>query len=77
MDILRARKSWTGILQTERDHKCQPRLLYLLKISIPIAEINKTILKQYLTIYPEPQKVLQGKPIPEDVKHTQKNTTNK
>jgi hypothetical protein len=27
-ETMKARRSWTGIIQTLREHKCQPRLLY-------------------------------------------------
>jgi hypothetical protein len=33
---MKARRSWTDIIQTLREHKCQPRLLYPAKLSIII-----------------------------------------
>jgi hypothetical protein len=33
---MKARRSWTDVIQTLREHKCQPRLLYPAKISITI-----------------------------------------
>ena len=33
---VKARRSWTDVIQTLREHKCQPRLLYLAKLSITI-----------------------------------------
>jgi hypothetical protein len=33
---MKARKSWTDVIQTLREHKCQPRLLYPTKLSITI-----------------------------------------
>jgi hypothetical protein len=33
---MKARKSWTDVIQTLREHKCQPRLLYPDKLSITI-----------------------------------------
>ena len=33
---MKARRSWIGVIQTLREHKCQPRLLYPAKLSITI-----------------------------------------
>jgi hypothetical protein len=33
---MKARRSWTGVIQTIREHKLQPRLLYPAKLSITI-----------------------------------------
>jgi hypothetical protein len=33
---MKARRSWTDVIQTLREHKCQSRLLYLAKLSIII-----------------------------------------
>jgi hypothetical protein len=30
---MKARRSWTDVIQTLREHKCQPRLLYPAKLS--------------------------------------------
>jgi hypothetical protein len=30
---MKARRSWTDVIQTLREHKCQPRLLYPAKVS--------------------------------------------
>jgi hypothetical protein len=38
---MKARKSWTDVIQTLREHKCQPRLLYPAKLSITIDGENK------------------------------------
>jgi zona occludens toxin (predicted ATPase) len=35
-ETMKARKSWTDSIQTLREHKCQPRLLYPAKLSITI-----------------------------------------
>jgi hypothetical protein len=35
-EIMKARRSWTDVIQTLREHKCQPRLLYPAKLSIKI-----------------------------------------
>jgi hypothetical protein len=33
---MKARRSCTDVIQTQREYKCQPRLLYLAKLSITI-----------------------------------------
>jgi exonuclease III len=33
---MKARRSWVDVIQTLREHKCQPRLLYPAKLSITI-----------------------------------------
>jgi hypothetical protein len=33
---MKARRSWTDIIQTLREHKCKPRLLYPAKLSITV-----------------------------------------
>ena len=35
-DTMKARRSWTDVIQTLREHKCQPRLLYPARLSITI-----------------------------------------
>jgi zona occludens toxin (predicted ATPase) len=35
-ETMKARRSWADVMQTLREHKCQPRLLYLEKLSISI-----------------------------------------
>ena len=35
-ETMKARRSWTDVIQTLREHKCQPRLLYPAKLSIAI-----------------------------------------
>ena len=35
-ESIKARISWTDVIQTLREHKCQPRLLYPAKLSITI-----------------------------------------
>ena len=35
-ETMKARRSWTDVIQTLREHKCQPRLLYPAKRSITI-----------------------------------------
>jgi hypothetical protein len=33
---MKAMRSWTDVIQTLREHKCQPRVLYPAKLSITI-----------------------------------------
>jgi hypothetical protein len=35
-ETMKARRSWTDVIQTQRQHKCQPRVLYPAKLSITI-----------------------------------------
>jgi hypothetical protein len=35
-DTMKARRPWTYVIKTLREHKCQPRLLYPAKLSITI-----------------------------------------
>ena len=35
-EMMKARRSWADLIQTLREHKCQPRLLYPAKLSITI-----------------------------------------
>jgi hypothetical protein len=56
-ESMKARRSWADVLQTLREHKCQPRLLYPAKLSITIYRENKifhdkTKFTQYVSINP-------------------------
>jgi hypothetical protein len=60
---MKARRSWTDVIQTLREHKCQPRLLYAAKLSITIdGEIkvfhNKTEFTYYLSTNPALQRII-------------------
>ena len=35
-ETMKARRSWTDVIHTSREHKCQPKLLYPAKLSITI-----------------------------------------
>ena len=53
-ETMKARRAWSEVMQTLREHKCQPRLLYPAKLSINIdgeTKIfqDKTKFKQYLS----------------------------
>jgi hypothetical protein len=63
---MKARRSWVDVIQTLREHKCQPRLLYLAKLSITTdgetkVFHDKTKFTQYLSINPVLQKMIKGK----------------
>jgi len=65
-EIMKARRSWTDVIQTLREHKCQPRLLYTAKLSIDIdgeTKIfhDKTKFTQYLSTNPALQRIIDGK----------------
>jgi hypothetical protein len=54
---MKARRSWKDIIQTLRENKCQPRLLYPAKLSITIGGEtkvfhNKTKFTHYLSTNP-------------------------
>jgi hypothetical protein len=56
-ETMKARRSWTDVIQTLREHKYQPRLLYPTKLSITIVEEtkvfhDKTRFTQYLSTNP-------------------------
>jgi hypothetical protein len=38
---MKARRIWTDVIQTLKEHKCQPRLQYPTKLSITIDEETK------------------------------------
>jgi hypothetical protein len=62
---MKARKSWADVIQTLREHKCQPRLLYLSKLSLTIDTENKIFHeKTKFTHYLSTNPALQGKPHP-------------
>jgi hypothetical protein len=58
--------SWTDVIQTLREHKCQPRLLYPAKLLITIDGETKvfhvkTKFTQYLSTNPALQRIIMGK----------------
>jgi len=72
---MKARRSWTDVIQTLREHKCQPRLLYPAKLSINIDgetkifhDINK--FTQYLSTKSALQRI-----IDEKLQHKEENYT--
>jgi hypothetical protein len=63
---MKARRSWVDAIQTLREHKCQPRLLYPTELSITLDGENKifhdkTKFTQYLPTNPDLQKIIDGK----------------
>jgi hypothetical protein len=61
---MKARRSWADLIQTLREHKCQPRLLYPAKLSITIDRESKvfhTKFKHCLSINPAQQRIINGK----------------
>jgi hypothetical protein len=63
---MKARRSWTDVIQTLREHKCQPRLLYQAKLSINLDEEtkvfhDKTKFTQYLSMNPAFQRIIKVK----------------
>jgi hypothetical protein len=70
---MKARRSWTDVIQTLTENKCQPRLLYPAKLSITIEGEtkvfhDKTKFTRYLSTNPalqrkitENKKLIQGK----------------
>jgi hypothetical protein len=65
-ETIKARRSWTDVIQTLREHKCQHRLLYPAKLSITIhgetkVFHDKTKFTQYLSMNPALQTIMNGK----------------
>jgi hypothetical protein len=65
-ETMKARRSWADVIETPREHKCQPRLLYSAKLSITIDGENKifhdkTKFTQYLSTNPALQRIIKGK----------------
>ena len=62
----KGRRSWTDVIQTLREHKFQPRLLYPAKLSITIdgetkVFHDKTKFTQYLSTNPALQRIITEK----------------
>jgi hypothetical protein len=65
-ETMKASRSWTDVIHTLREHKCQPRLLYPAKPSITIdgetkVFHDKTKFTQYLSGNPALQRIIKGK----------------
>jgi hypothetical protein len=65
-ETMKARRSWTDVMQTLRENKCQPRLIYPVKLSITIDGETKVFheknkFTQYLSMNPALQRIMKGK----------------
>jgi hypothetical protein len=63
-ETMKARRSWTDVMQTLREHKCQPRLSKKLSITIDGETKvfhDRTKLTQYLSTTPALQTIIKGK----------------
>jgi hypothetical protein len=74
-DTMKARRSWADVIQTLREHKCQSKLLYPVKLSITIDGETKIFhdknkFAQYLPTNPAFQRIINGK-----LKHKEENYT--
>jgi len=63
---MKSRRSWTDVIQTLREHKCQPRLLYPAKLPLNIDGETKIFqdkkkFTQYLSTNPALQRIRNGK----------------
>ena len=63
---MKARRSWKEVIQTLREHKFQPRLLYPEKLSITINGENKVVhdktkFTQYLSMNTNLQRIIKEK----------------
>ena len=63
---MKAKRSWADVIQTLREHKCQPRLLYPAKLSITIDVETKVFFDknkfiQYLSTNTALQRLINGK----------------
>jgi hypothetical protein len=78
-EIMKARRSWTDVIQTLREHKCQARLLYPAKLTINIdgdmtVIHGKTKLTQYLSMNPALQRIITEKNQYKDGNHSLEKT---
>jgi hypothetical protein len=65
-ETMKARRSWADVIQTLREHKCHPRLLYPAKLSITIDGETKIFhdkikFIQYLSTNPALQRIIDRK----------------
>jgi hypothetical protein len=76
---MKARRSWTDVMQALREQKCQPRLLFPAKLSITIdgetkVFHDKTKFTQYLSTKPALQRIIKGKRQQKDGNYTLEKT---
>jgi hypothetical protein len=65
-ETLKVRRAWLEVMQTLREHKCQPKLLYPAKLTINIDGETKIFqdknkFKPYLLLNPFLQRIQEGK----------------
>jgi hypothetical protein len=65
METLKARRAWSEVFRALNENNFNPRILYPAKVSFKIDGAIKVFhdnqkLKQYMTIEPQLQKILQG-----------------
>jgi hypothetical protein len=75
---MKARRSWSDVIQTQREHKCQLILLYPAKLSITIdgetkVLHDKTKYPQYLPMNPALERIIKGKHQHKDGNYTLEN----
>jgi hypothetical protein len=60
---MKARRSWTYVIQTLKEHNGQPRLQHPAKFSITVdGETNDKInFTQYISMHPNLQNIIKGK----------------
>jgi hypothetical protein len=80
-ETMKARRSWTDVIQTLREQKCQPRLLYPAKLLITIdAETkvfhDKTKFTHYLSTNPVLQSIMIEKKQYKDRNHAPQKSKN-
>ena len=71
---MKARRSWTDVIQTLREHKCQPRLLYPAKLSITMDGETRMLCAKakfthYLSTNPALQRIITEKKQYKDRNH--------
>jgi len=74
-ETMKGKRSWTDVIQTLREHKRQPRLLYPAKLSINIdgeTKIfrDKTKFTQYLSTNPALQRIINGKVVHKEASYS-------
>jgi hypothetical protein len=77
---MKANRAWTDVIQTLREHKCQPRLLYPAKLSITIygetkVFHNKTKFTHYLSTISALQRIITEKKKKKNNNNTRTKTT--
>ena len=79
-ETMKAKRAWTDVIQTLREHKCQSRLLYPAKLSITILGETKVFYEKnkftpYRSINPALQRIMTEKNKTKQNKQTNKHKT--